>query len=145
MSDVCSSDLMTELVDGKPLVLAQPAAGVECLLLEEEADLVAGLLEVAVASVHLLARREDAGDARGIEARHQLFGARLEGVAVGRLHHALEHQEAVARVGLLHRRRKAPVARRRKARGPRQIGRRSCRERGGTYVYISVSAVSVKK
>src|SRR3546814_4666824 len=85
---------MTDLVDGKPLVLAQPAAGVECLLLEEEADLVAGLLEVAVASVHLLARREDAGDARGIEARHQLFGARHEGVAVGRLHHALEHQRS---------------------------------------------------
>src|SRR3546814_17142575 len=96
-SDVCSSDLgkagedrieivlgMTDLVDGKPLVLAQPAAGVECLLLEEAEDLVDGLLEVAVASVHMLARREDAGDARGIEARHQLFGARHEGVDAGR-------------------------------------------------------------
>src|SRR3546814_13395446 len=111
---------MTDLVDGKPLVLAQPAAGVECLLLEEEADLVAGLLEVAVASVHLLARRDDAGDARGIEARHQLFGARHEGVAGGRLHHALEHPEADARLGLLAPRRNAPVRRRLNPRGPRR-------------------------
>ena len=69
------------------------------LLLEEEADGAARLPEVAVARMALVARREDRARRTGIEGRHQLGGARLQGVAVGRRQEVRQHQEAVALVG----------------------------------------------
>ena len=73
---------VADLVDRARLALPQPALSVERLLLEEEADPVAGLEEVAVLGVAVLARREDGRDLGRLEGLQQLGHARAQRVAL---------------------------------------------------------------
>src|SRR6185369_7796330 len=86
------------------------ARGVECLFLEEETDLVAGLLEIGIAGMRRGGRGEHGGMRLRIEVFDQLPGARLEIVAAGRRHEVFDHEIAVFGEGLRHLRREAGVA-----------------------------------
>src|SRR5262245_17179770 len=89
-----------EVVQGMAdLVQSQRHGLVRRLLLEEEADGAAGLLEVAVLGMTLVAGREDCADRARIEARHQLGRACLQGIAIGRRQEVAQDQKAVACIG----------------------------------------------
>ena len=81
------------------LVQGQRARLIRGILLEKEADGASRLLEVAVARVSLVAGRKNGARRPGVEPRHQLGGARLQGVAVLGRQKFRQHQEPVARIG----------------------------------------------
>ncbi len=87
---------MADLVDRALLALPEPAALVERLGLEEEADLIAGLEKIAVLGVVLPRGREDRGHLAGLERLDQLGRPRAQRRAFGVRHEPGQDQIAVA-------------------------------------------------
>jgi len=87
---------VADLVQRQLLGLAQPPLGVEGVGLEEEADLVAGFEEVAVAAVALVVGAENRGDARRVEGIDQLGHPPAQRRAGGSGGEAVDDEEALA-------------------------------------------------
>ncbi len=101
---------MADLVDRERLGLTELARGVECLFLKEEADLVAGFLEIGIAGMCRRGGGENGGVRLGVEVFDQLFRAALESVAELGRHEVFDHQISVLGEGLRHFLREAGIA-----------------------------------
>jgi hypothetical protein len=86
---------MTDLVQCQRLGSGQPAAGIEGLVLEEEADAAARRQEIRIAGSVLPDRGKDRAHLLRIEAIDQLGRPRHQGVAGRGRGKPLDHQETV--------------------------------------------------
>ena len=139
---------MADLVDRQRLGLAHPARIVEGLLLEEEADLVAGAGEVVIRRMAMAGGREDRRDAGEVGRVDQAVGALDQPLAAVGRDEFLEQQVAVALIGGAHRRRQVAARRRGEAgRLGRHAHRRTLprRPRGRIWHWLSPFLSSRRK